>query len=68
MEGFTCIKRYSLGIHASLLQTTLEANGIEVFVIDKRDSSYQVPNGYLDVFVRNEDAERASTFIPEEEE
>lgn len=68
MEGFTCIKTYNDGIKASLLQTVLEANNIEVFVIDKREKAYHIPSGNLKVYVRNEDVERAKPFILDEEE
>ena len=49
-------------IHQSaIIRSLLEQNKIEPFILNKRDSMY--PVGYIEVFVSEEDAERARKII-----
>ena len=49
-------------IHQSeIIRSLLEQNGIEPFILNKRDSMY--PIGYIEVFVSEENAEDARKII-----
>lgn len=51
-------------LHVELFQTLLEENGIAVLQVDKTDSAYVVL-GHKELFVKEEDFDRASLLLEE---
>ena len=62
MEGWTRIRTVPQPFQADLLKATVEAQGIQVLILNKRDSSYGT-FGEVEVHVAGADADKANAFL-----
>ena len=62
MEGWTCIRTVPQPFQADLLKGSLEAQGIQALILNKRDSSYGT-FGEVEVLVPAADAQRALAWL-----
>lgn len=62
MNDWSVIFETDQRYRAEILRGLLEENGIEAVILDQKDSSYQA-FGWIKIWVRNEDQEKAASIL-----
>lgn len=62
MENRTMIFSTSVEHEARIVKDRLEAEGISALILNQKDSMYQT-FGYIEVYVLNEDVEKAKAIV-----
>jgi hypothetical protein len=64
MENRTLIFSTSLQHEAQIIRDRLEAEGIHALILNQQDSMYKA-FGQIEVYVQNQDVEKAKTIVEE---